>query len=160
MTWFRLDVGRNKNADPKWLIPLICRIGGISKPQIGAIRTFPEETRFEIAKTHEKAFREAIAASKDEVRITPSEAPTPGSMKASRFAGKPNRDDGDRPFKKTPYKRAEGGEGDARPPFKKKPWALKAAEGGKPAGDKPFAKKPFKAKPGFKKDGFKGKPKG
>ncbi len=159
VTWFRLDVGRNKNADPKWLIPLICRIGGISKPQIGAIRTFPEETRFEIAKTHEKAFREAIAASKDEVRITPSEAPTPGAMKASRFAGKSNREDGDRPFKKTPYKRAEG-EGDARPPFKKKPWAPKAAEGGKPAGDKPFAKKPFKAKPGFKKDGFKGKPKG
>ena len=158
VVWFRLDVGRNKNADPKWLIPLICRIGGISKPQIGAIRTFPEETRFEVAKTHEKAFREAVAASGDEVKITPSEAPTPGSMKASRFAGKP-REDGDRPFKKTPYKRADGGEGDARPPFKKKPWAPKA-DGGKPVGDKPFAKKPFKAKPGFKKDGFKGRSKG
>ena len=114
VVWFRLDVGRTKNADPKWLIPLICRIGGISKPQIGAIRTFPDETRFEIAKTHEKAFREAIAASKDEVRITPSEAPTPGSMKASRFAGKP-REDGDRPFKKTPFKRAEGGRGRRSP---------------------------------------------
>jgi len=163
VVWFRLDVGRNKNADPKWLIPLICRIGGISKPQIGAIRTFPEETRFEVAKTHEKAFREAVAASKDEVKITPSEAPTPGSMKASRFAGKP-REDGDRPFKKTPYKRADGGEGDARPPFKKKPWAPKADGGANPrsnaSGDKPYAKKPFKAKPGFKKDGFKGKPKG
>jgi len=168
VVWFRLDVGRNKNADPKWLIPLICRIGGISKPQIGSIRTFPEETRFEIAKTHEKAFREAVAASKEEVKITPSEAPTPGSMKASRFAGKP-REDGDRPFKKTPYKRAEGGEGDARPPFKKKPWAPKTDGAANPrsnaAGDKPFAKKPFKAKPGFKKDGFKkdgfkGKPKG
>ncbi|MBU2163597.1 MAG: DbpA RNA binding domain-containing protein, partial [Alphaproteobacteria bacterium] len=164
VVWFRLDVGRNKNADPKWLIPLICRIGGISKPQIGAIRTFPEETRFEIAKTHEKAFREAVAASNDEVKITASEAPTPGSMKAGKFAGagKPRREDGDRPFKKTPYKRADGGEGDARPPFKKKPWAPKADAGGEnprsnAAGDKPFAKKPFKAKPGFKKAGFKPK---
>jgi ATP-dependent RNA helicase DeaD len=164
VVWFRLDVGRNKNADPKWLIPLICRIGGISKPQIGAIRTFPEETRFEIAKTHEKAFREAVAASNDEVKITSSEAPTPGSMKAGKFAGagKPRREDGDRPFKKTPYKRADGGEGDARPPFKKKPWAPKADAGGEnprsnAAGDKPFAKKPFKAKPGFKKAGFKPK---
>ena len=158
VVWFRLDLGRNKNADPKWLIPLICRIGGISKPQIGAIRTFPEETRFEIAKTHEKAFREAVAASKEEVKITPSEAPTPGSMKASRFAGKPRREDGDRPFKKAPFKRAEGGEGDARPPFKKKPYAPKA-DGARSnaAGDKPFAKKPFKPKPGFKKGGFKGK---
>ena len=153
--WFRLDVGRNRNADPKWLIPLICRIGGISKPRIGSIRTFPEETRFEIAKTHEKAFREAVAASKEEVKITPSEAPTPGSMKASRFAGKP-REDGDRPFKKTSYKRAEGGEGDARPPFKKKPWAPKA-DGAHAGGEKPYAKKPFKPKPGFKKAGFKGK---
>ena len=157
VVWFRLDVGRNKNADPKWLIPLICRIGGISKPQIGSIRTFPEETRFEIAKTHEKAFREAVAASKEEVKITPSEAPTPGSMKASRFAGKPRREDGDRPFKKPPFKR-EGGEGEARPPFKKKPYAPKA-DGARSnaAGDKPYAKKPFKPKPGFKKGGFKGK---
>jgi ATP-dependent RNA helicase DeaD len=159
--WFRLNTGRRNNADPKWLIPLICRIGGITKPQIGAIRTFPDETRFEVAKTHEKAFREAVAASKDEVKITPSEAPTPGSMKAGRFSGKPNRDEGDRPFKKTPYKRADGG--DARPAFKK-PWAPKADGGGNPrsnaAADKPFAKKAFQGKPNFKKDGFKGKPKG
>ncbi|MFN7108182.1 MAG: DbpA RNA binding domain-containing protein, partial [Brevundimonas sp.] len=161
VVWFRLDVGRNKNADPKWLIPLICRIGGITKPQIGAIRTFPDETRFEVAKTHEKAFREAVAASKDEVKITPSEAPTPGSMKAGRYEGKPRREEGDRPFKKTPYKRADGG--DARPAFKK-PWAPKADGGGNPrsnaAADKPFAKKAFQGKPNFKKDGFKGKPKG
>ena len=156
VAWFRMDVGRNRNADPKWLIPLICRVGGISKPQIGSIRTFPEETRFEIAKTHEKAFRDAVAASKEEVRITPSEAPTPGSMKAGKFAGKPRREDGERPFRKPPFKRAEGGEGDARPPFKKKPWAPKA-DGAHAGGDKPYAKKPFKPKPGFKKTGFKGK---
>ncbi|KAK0350573.1 hypothetical protein LTR94_028480, partial [Friedmanniomyces endolithicus] len=156
VVWFRMDVGRNKNADPKWLI---CRIGGIAKPQIGSIRTVPDETRFEIAKSHEKAFRDAVAASKEDVRITPSEAPTPGSMKAGRFANKSNasRDEGDRPARKPGFKRAEGGEGDARPPFKKKPWAPKAdgAEGGA----KSFAKKPFKPKPGFKKGGFKGKPK-
>lgn len=156
VAWFRMDVGRNRNADPKWLIPLICRVGGISKPQIGSIRTFPEETRFEIAKTHEKAFRDAVASSKEEVRITPSEAPTPGSMKAGKFAGKPRREDGERPFRKPPFKRAEGGEGDARPPFKKKPWAPKA-DGAHAGGDKPYVKKPFKPKPGFKKTGFKGK---
>ncbi len=156
VAWFRMDVGRNRNADPKWLIPLICRVGGISKPQIGSIRTFPEETRFEIAKTHEKAFRDAVASSKEEVRITPSEAPTPGSMKAGKFAGKPRREDGERPFRKPPFKRAEAGEGDARPPFKKKPWAPKA-DGAHAGGDKPYVKKPFKPKPGFKKTGFKGK---
>jgi len=159
VVWFRMDIGRNRNADPKWLIPLICRVGGIAKPQIGSIRTFPEETRFEIAKTHEKAFREAVAASTEDVRITPSEAPTPGSMKAAKFAGQksggPRRDDGERPFRKPFVKRAEGGEGEARPPFKKKPWAPKADAG--EAGRPSAAKKPFKPKPGFKKGGFKKK---
>ena len=153
VVWFRMDIGRNRNADPKWLIPLICRVGGIAKPQIGAIRTFPEETRFEIAKSHEKAFRDAVAASNEEVKITPSEAPQPGMFKGGKKPFKrDDRDGAERPYKK-PFKRAEGGEGDARPPFKKKPWAPKA-DGGE-AGAKPFAKKPFKAKPGFKKSGFK-----
>jgi ATP-dependent RNA helicase DeaD len=135
-------------------------VGGIAKPQIGSIRTFPEETRFEIAKTHEKAFRAAVAASNEEVKITPSEAPTPGSMKAAKFAGQksggPRRDDAERPFRKPFVKRAEGGEGEVRPPFKKKPWAPKADTGGE-AGRPSAAKKPFKPKPGFKKGGFKKK---
>jgi ATP-dependent RNA helicase DeaD len=46
--WFRLNVGREKNADPKWLIPLICRRGHVTKPDIGAIRIFGRETKFEI----------------------------------------------------------------------------------------------------------------
>jgi len=155
VVWFRLDIGRNKNADPKWLIPLICRVGGIAKPQIGSIRTFPEETRFEIAKSHEKAFRDAVAASTEEVRITPSEAPQPGMFKGARKPFKrDDREGGERPFRK-PFKR-DGAEGDARPPFKKKPWTPKA-DGGEAAGAKPFAKKAFKPKPAFKKGGFKKK---
>ena len=35
VSWFRADIGRQKNADPKWLIPLICRLGGITKKDIG-----------------------------------------------------------------------------------------------------------------------------
>jgi ATP-dependent RNA helicase DeaD len=47
--WFRIDVGRLRNADPRWLIPVICTRGGITKAEIGAIRVLPRETRFEIA---------------------------------------------------------------------------------------------------------------
>ncbi|WP_282009790.1 DEAD/DEAH box helicase, partial [Brevundimonas aveniformis] len=50
-TWFRMDVGRSRNADPKWLIPLICRLGHITKREIGSIRIYPDETRFQIALT-------------------------------------------------------------------------------------------------------------
>ncbi len=38
MTWFRINIGRNRNADPRWLLPLICRAGGVSKSEIGVIR--------------------------------------------------------------------------------------------------------------------------
>ena len=46
--WFRIDVGRVRQADPRWLIPVICTRGGITKAEIGAIRVMSHETRFEI----------------------------------------------------------------------------------------------------------------
>ncbi len=35
--WFKLDIGSKKNADPKWLLPMLCRRGKITKHDIGAI---------------------------------------------------------------------------------------------------------------------------
>ncbi|MBB4796450.1 ATP-dependent RNA helicase DeaD [Brevundimonas bullata] len=163
VVWFRMDVGRNKNADPKWLIPLICRVGHITKKEIGAIRTFPDETRFEIAKTHEGLFRDALKNSpRDDVTITPSEAPTPGGGGFKKPFKK--RDDdrgGDRPaFAKKPFNRDERTGDGPRPDFKKKPYAPRtdAERGPRTDGDKPYAKKPFGAKPGGFKPG--GKPAG
>jgi ATP-dependent RNA helicase DeaD len=47
--WFRLDIGRKKNADPKWLLPMLCRKGNVTRQDIGAIRIFDHETKVEIA---------------------------------------------------------------------------------------------------------------
>jgi len=47
--WFTINVGRSKNADPKWLVPLLCRRGGISKRDIGKIQILQRATRVEIA---------------------------------------------------------------------------------------------------------------
>src|SRR5690606_26686960 len=33
--WFSLSVGRRQNAEPRWLIPMLCRTGGITKREIG-----------------------------------------------------------------------------------------------------------------------------
>jgi ATP-dependent RNA helicase DeaD len=46
--WFHMNIGRRHNADPRWLLPLICRRGHITKSEIGAIRIQPTETAFEI----------------------------------------------------------------------------------------------------------------
>ncbi|MFN7132302.1 MAG: DbpA RNA binding domain-containing protein [Myxococcales bacterium] len=46
--WFRLNVGKQRNADPRWLLPLICRRGKITADQLGRIEIGDRETRFEV----------------------------------------------------------------------------------------------------------------
>jgi ATP-dependent RNA helicase DeaD len=77
--WFRIAVGRTNNADPKWILPLICRVGHVTKKDIGEIRIFDRETKFEISREAEPRFREAIkAATADgDMRVEPAGAPGP-----------------------------------------------------------------------------------
>lgn len=129
VVWFRADVGRNSDprpADPKWLIPVICRLGGITKREIGSIRTFAHETRFEIARDAVERFQGALASAKTpEIRVSPSEAPD------GAYEQRPKR-----PFVKKPYApRAEGDGAPERKPFKGKP-VPKA--NGKLGGNAPF----------------------
>ena len=65
MVWFRLNIGRERNADPKWILPLICKAGGISKSEIGAIKIYDRDTRFEIAADHADQFADAVRANKN-----------------------------------------------------------------------------------------------
>jgi ATP-dependent RNA helicase DeaD len=58
--WFTINVGRSKNADPKWLIPLLCRRGNVTKSSIGKIQVLMRETRVEIAPDAADQFAEAI----------------------------------------------------------------------------------------------------
>jgi ATP-dependent RNA helicase DeaD len=46
--WFRMDIGRSEGADPRWLLPLICRRGHVARGEIGAIRIGQAETWFQI----------------------------------------------------------------------------------------------------------------
>ena len=58
--WFRLDVGREQKAEARWLLPMICKAGDITKTEIGAIRIQPEETFVEIAEGAVDGFLAAI----------------------------------------------------------------------------------------------------
>jgi ATP-dependent RNA helicase DeaD len=64
MVWFRLDVGRDRNADPRWLLPLICRAGGVSKSEIGAIKIFDRDTRFQIVAEFADKFADSLRTNK------------------------------------------------------------------------------------------------
>ncbi len=63
--WYRIDLGRNRNAEARWLLPMICRRGHVAKGDIGAIRVFDRETRFEIAAPAVERFEAAIGKSED-----------------------------------------------------------------------------------------------
>jgi ATP-dependent RNA helicase DeaD len=58
---FRVNIGRRGNADPKWLIPVLCRRGDIDRRSIGKIRILERETHVEIARSHADAFATAVA---------------------------------------------------------------------------------------------------
>jgi ATP-dependent RNA helicase DeaD len=71
--WFLLNVGRERNADPKWLLPEICRQGGVTKADIGAIRVYDAETRFQVDARVAGDFAERVAGrQKGGVRIFPA----------------------------------------------------------------------------------------
>jgi ATP-dependent RNA helicase DeaD len=66
--WFTINVGRSKNADPKWLIPLLCRRGNITKRDIGKIQILQRETRVEIRSSASARFGEAVRIPDDKDR--------------------------------------------------------------------------------------------
>ena len=103
MVWFEVDIGRARKADPRWLLPLICRAGNVTKSEIGAIRIHEHGSRFEIAADVADRFAEAASTIKpNEARIAragalPPETPVDETHRAEgeprRKFGKPNWQD-------------------------------------------------------------------
>ena len=58
--WFTISLGRKHRADPKFLLPMICNAGGVTKRDVGAIRIDATETRFEISSDKAAGFAERL----------------------------------------------------------------------------------------------------
>jgi ATP-dependent RNA helicase DeaD len=71
--WFRASIGAKKNAEARWLLPMICRRGGIDKNDIGAIRIMDTTTEFEISERAAEFFAVKIRRpdKEDNIRIEP-----------------------------------------------------------------------------------------
>ena len=84
VVWFKMDIGRRHNADPRWLLPLLCRRGHITRNEVGAIRIAQNETRFQIPRALAQRFAESVkrtanSEGEGEVTIIVAEGP-PGPM--------------------------------------------------------------------------------
>jgi ATP-dependent RNA helicase DeaD len=94
--WFRAAIGRKKNAEARWLLPMICRRGGIDKHDIGAIRIMDTTTEFEISERVAESFAAKVRRpdKEDNIRIEPladasqGQAPSEPRLHTPRREGK------------------------------------------------------------------------
>jgi ATP-dependent RNA helicase DeaD len=131
--WFALSVGRDNKAEARWLLPLLCRSGNLTKESIGAIRVQDSETYVEILESSAPGFLNAIGAAQeleDGVGVRPMDDAPP----------RPNRaPSSDKPkFDKPKFD---------KPKFDK-------PRGDKPAYDKPASDKPAYDKPRAEKPAY------
>ncbi|MGX7953119.1 DEAD/DEAH box helicase [Tsuneonella sp. HG249] len=91
VVWFHMDVGRRQNADPRWILPLLCRRGHITRNEIGAIRISANETHFQIPRAIAGKFAGAVArtaGTEDGGDVRIEEAPdTPRDVAKQRRKG-------------------------------------------------------------------------
>ena len=107
VVWFRMDVGRRQNADARWILPLLCRRGHITRNEVGAIRIGQHETHFQVPTAVARKFADAVKRTAsvegdDESGITIEHSPAPPSH------GAPHKPRGGPPPK--PH-RGQGGPG-------------------------------------------------
>jgi len=91
--WFRINVGRRDNADARWLLPLLCRRGHITKNEVGAIRIAATETAFEIPRVAADRFIKALARTAsqedDGLAIEPMQGGPREAARQNRRSGPP-----------------------------------------------------------------------
>ncbi|MBC8242528.1 MAG: DEAD/DEAH box helicase, partial [Alphaproteobacteria bacterium] len=61
--WFTLSTGHQQNAEPRWLLPMLCRFGNITKRDIGAIKINQTDTYVELAPGCIDRFLEGVGPS-------------------------------------------------------------------------------------------------
>ena len=156
--WFRANIGRKKNAEARWLLPMICRRGGIDKGDIGAIKIMDTTTEFEISERVAESFAAKIKRpdKEDNIHIEPLANGPEGAVASSRTAPE------DRDYSnKRPRKPSFRSDGD-RPDFKDKGAYKEKSWKDKPKSDKPYQgdKPRYEGKPRFDdKPKYEGKPK-
>jgi ATP-dependent RNA helicase DeaD len=145
--WFRLNIGKNRNADPRWLLPMICRRGNVTKQDLGAIRVFDNETKFEVIAASAERFAIAIrkAGAGGDGQIEPmdgagDEAQGHAPGRGPKPSHKPHsyKSDGHKPQSHKPH----GG----NKPYANKSHDAKRHDDAKTQDDKPHDAKPHDAK--------------
>lgn len=151
--WFSLSVGHKQSAEPRWLLPMLCRAGNITKQEIGAIRIDQDESFIEIAPNCVEKFLEGVGPDRTLEK----------TIVVTRLEGAPKGLKGDRDKPDT-YKKPYGSrKSDERPKsgpkrkFTKKTGEYSKTE--KPREDRPGTEMPRAGKSKTEKSWVRKKPK-
>ncbi len=141
--WFSLSIGRKHSAEPRWLIPMLCRAGKITKRDIGAIIINQNNTIVELKPDSVEQFLGSLGP---DLRIEKTVSVTRLKQKPDTF----DKPDGEWRKDKKPRKPKKPF-GQSRPSGKQKfgenPGRETTERSGKESGDKPdWQKKPRKPK--------------
>ena len=139
--WYALNLGRKQKAEPRWILPMLCKSGGLAKRDIGVIKISETRTFIEISNDGAVRFQEAIGVDgKIEKAITASRLDGPPDFSAaenkpefkprdkSKYPNKKrargNDRHGDKPKGKDwdsdrPRKKSKGNDWDSEKPKKK-----------------------------------------
>jgi ATP-dependent RNA helicase DeaD len=169
--WFRASIGRRKNAEARWLLPMICRRGGIDKRDIGAIKIMDTTTEFEISARVADTFAVKVQRpdKEDSIRIEPLAGAPQGDARPDKRPHAPRREaaDADRDTRRDerpreaagpkhrgkPYRESAPKFDDARAPGKKDKHRAKPGHAGAAVGVSTW---PTKAASGKKKKKHRG----
>ena len=115
--WFRINAGRKHRAEPRWLLPLICRVGGFNKKKVGFIRILDGETVFELAPDVADRFQdvtETEGTGEKSLRITKIGERPEHLLNSGGGHGKPRGAGGKGRFNDGPRPRRRDGRGEGR----------------------------------------------
>lgn len=141
-TWFTVTGGRNQNVEPGRLLPKLCKAGGLTRDDIGAIRVQQDETYVEIRGAAVAGFLSAIG---HDMVIDPVTALKPLDVAPEIARKPPTKFAKSQRFKKAYEGKAGGGHRKGR--NFDGPGSADAGTAAKPAAKKPKRWKPEDTRP-------------
>ncbi len=113
--WFTVSLGRKLRADPKWLLPVICKAGGVSRGDVGSIKIDDTGVRFEISADKAADYVEQLkrpGSTERGVTIAPAGEVRGKPWQAAPKLKKPGKPDHKRkaaPADRSPSRKPKGG---------------------------------------------------
>ncbi len=98
--WFTVSMGRNQGAEPRRLLPLICRRGDLTKDDIGAIRIRDDASFIEVLASRADALEAATGPEmtlENGVTLARADGPPADTRGTGRPGGKPGGRPGGKP---------------------------------------------------------------